>query len=54
MKDTIFALSTAPGVSALAVLRISGPNAFSALKKITKGDFPAPRVATLKKIIWGH
>ncbi len=53
MKDTIFALSTAPGVSALAVLRISGPNAFSALEKIIKGDFPAPRVATLKKIVWG-
>ncbi len=52
MKDTIFALSTAPGVSALAVLRISGPNAFSTLKKIIKGDFPTPRVATLKKIIW--
>lgn len=52
MKDTIFALSTAPGVSALAVLRISGPNAFSALEKIITGKFPIPRVATLKKIIW--
>ena len=52
MKDTIFALSTAPGISALAVLRISGPNAFSILKKIIVGDFPAPRVATFKKLIW--
>ncbi len=52
MKDTIFALSTAPGVSALAVLRISGPNAFSTLEKIITGEFPSPRVATLKKIIW--
>ena len=52
MKDTIFALSTAPGVSALAVLRISGPNAFSTLKKIIIGKIPKPRVATLKKIVW--
>ena len=47
MKDTIFALSTAPGVSALAVLRISGPNAFSVLKKIIVGKFPDPKIATL-------
>ena len=52
MKDTIFALSTAPGVSALAVLRISGPDAFSTLEKIITGEFPSPRVATLKKITW--
>ena len=53
MKDTIFALSTAPGVSALAVLRISGPDAFSALRKITDGVLPIPRVATFKKLVWG-
>jgi len=28
MKDTIFALSTVPGLSAISVFRISGPNAF--------------------------
>ncbi len=36
MKDTIFALSTVPGLSAISVFRISGPNAFFVLKKITK------------------
>ena len=32
MKDTIFALSTVPGLSAISVFRISGPNSFSILK----------------------
>ena len=52
MKDTIFALSTVPGLSAIAVFRISGPNAFTLLKKITKGKLPDTRYATLKKIYW--
>lgn len=52
MRDTIFALSTSPGVSALAVIRISGPSAFSVLKKLIVGKIPTPRVATLKKVIW--
>ena len=33
MKETIFALSTVPGQSAIAVVRISGPNAFLVLRK---------------------
>ena len=52
MKDTIFALSTVPGVSAISVFRISGPEAFSVLNKITIGKRPKSRYATLKKIIW--
>ncbi len=52
MKDTIFALSTVPGLSAISVFRISGPNAFPVLRKIIKGKFPDYRYATLKKIIW--
>ena len=40
MKDTIFALSTVPGLSAISIFRISGPNAFSVLKKITKAKVP--------------
>jgi len=35
-KDTIFALSTPPGKSAIAVIRISGPKSIYILKKITK------------------
>ncbi len=52
MKDTIFALSTIPGLSAISVFRISGPNSFAVLKKITKGKFPDNRYATLKRIFW--
>mgnify|MGYP001193494067 CR=1 FL=1 len=52
MKDTIFALSTVAGISAISVFRVSGPNAFSVLKKITIGKKPKNRYATLKKIIW--
>jgi len=47
---TIFALSTGPGVSGLAVIRISGKNASKVISKLTNGIFPTPRVATLKKI----
>ena len=52
MKDTIFALSTVPGLSAISVFRISGPNAFTLLRKLTKGKLPDYRRATLKKIFW--
>ena len=52
MKDTIFALSTVPGISAISVFRISGPNAFSVLNMITTGERPKSRHATLKKIFW--
>ena len=52
MKDTIFALSTVPGLSAISVFRISGPNAFTLLRKMIKGKLPEPRFATLKKIFW--
>ncbi len=52
MRETIFALSTAPGISAISVIRISGPSAFSVLKRITKGRIPENKKATLKKIVW--
>ena len=52
MKDTIFALSTVPGLSAISVFRISGPESFSVLKKITTGEKPKNRYATLKKVFW--
>ena len=52
MKDTIFALSTVPGLSAIAIFRISGPNAFIVLKKITKAKVPENRFASLRKIFW--
>ena len=47
---TIYALSTGPGVSGVAIVRISGPKASEAIKLLTKKDIPKPRMATLRKI----
>ena len=47
---TIFALSSGPGLSGLAVIRISGPESSKVIKCLTNGKFPTPRLATLKKI----
>jgi len=46
---TIYALSTGPGASGLAVIRVSGKNTAEVVKKLTGSKLPAPRVATLKK-----
>ena len=47
---TIYALSSGPGVSGVAVIRISGKDTATVLKKIIKSELPKPRVATLKKV----
>ena len=47
---TIYALSTGPGVSGIAVVRVSGKEAAEVVKQLTGDDLPVPRVATLKKI----
>jgi len=47
---TIYALSSGPGISGVAVIRISGSETKTVVKKLTEGSFPKPRVATLKKI----
>ena len=47
---TIYALSSGPGTSGIAVIRISGKDCSKVIKSMTDGDFPKPRVATLKKI----
>ena len=47
---TIYALSSGPGVSGVSVIRISGPESKEVISKLTDGDFPKPRVATLKKV----
>ena len=46
---TIYALSSGPGVSGIAVIRISGSKVKEILKLITNGQLPKPRKATLKK-----
>jgi tRNA modification GTPase len=47
---TIYALSTGPGISGVAVIRISGSETRNVIIKLTKGDFPSPRTATFKKV----
>ena len=48
---TIYALSSGPGLSGVAVIRISGPDTKKIISNITKGSFPSPRVASLRKIL---
>jgi len=47
---TIYALSTGPGVSGVAIVRISGPESSTVIKSLTGKEIPSPRVATLRKI----
>ena len=46
---TIYALSSGPGISGIAVIRVSGKNTAEVVKKLTGAELPRPRVATLKK-----
>mgnify|MGYP001483551201 FL=1 len=48
---TIYALSSGPGLSGIAVIRISGNETKKVLLNMTKGSMPLPRVASLKKIL---
>ena len=47
---TIYALSTGPGVSGIAIIRISGPEASNIINSLTGKEVPRPRIATLRKI----
>ena len=47
---TIYALSTGPGVSGVAIVRISGPEASNVIESLTSKKIPSPRTATLRKI----
>ncbi len=47
---TIYALSSGPGISGIAVIRISGNKSKIILSELIRGSFPKERVATLKKI----
>ena len=48
---TIYALSSGPGVSGIAVIRISGRECKKIISSLTERPFPKKRLATLKKII---
>ena len=47
---TIYALSTGPGISGVAIIRVSGKETDKVIKLLTGKDLPTPRAATKKKI----
>ncbi len=47
---TIYALSSGPGISGIAVIRISGEKTSKVIKLLTGKSVPKPRVATFRKI----
>ena len=47
---TIYALSTGPGVSGVAIIRISGTESSNIIKSLTGREIPSPRMASLRKI----
>ena len=47
---TIYALSTGPGISGIAIIRISGEDTSKVIKSLTNSKMPKPRVASLRKI----
>ena len=47
---TIYALSTGPGVSGVAIIRISGEQSSKIIEILTGKRVPQPRVATFRKI----
>ena len=46
---TIYALSSGPGLSGIAVIRVSVPNWWEIISSLTDQPFPKERLATLKK-----
>jgi tRNA modification GTPase len=49
MSETIFALATAPGRAAVAVVRISGPTTLQIIRRLT-GSHPKPRLASVRRL----
>ena len=47
---TIYALSTGPGISGIAIIRVSGKNTRNVIELLTNKVVPEPRLATLRKI----
>ena len=47
---SIYALSTGPGISGIAVVRVSGKETSRVIELLTGKNVPKPRVATLRKI----
>ena len=51
---TIYALSTGPGISGVAIIRVSGAETKKVIKSLTGKPMPKPRVATLRKINYNN
>ncbi len=51
MTETIFALATAPGRAAVAVVRLSGPASGGVLQSLTGKAVPAARRASLRRLL---
>ena len=47
---TIYALSSGPGISGVAIIRISGSDASKAITLLTRKPLPVPRAASFRKI----
>ena len=47
---TIYALSSGPGISGIAIIRVSGKNTQNVIRLLTGKSTPKPRVATVRKI----
>ena len=47
---TIYALSTGPGISGIAIIRVSGEDTQKVIQLLTNAAVPEPRIATLRKI----
>ncbi len=47
---TIYALSSGPGISGIAVIRISGPETKIVIEQMTNEPIPSPRMASLRKL----
>ncbi|MGD9650016.1 MAG: tRNA uridine-5-carboxymethylaminomethyl(34) synthesis GTPase MnmE [Dongiaceae bacterium] len=48
-SDTIYAPATAPGISGVAIIRVSGPKAGDCLRRLA-GEIPQPRLASLAEL----
>jgi tRNA modification GTPase len=47
---TIYALSSGPGISGIAIIRLSGNETANIIRLLTSNELPKPRVASLRKI----
>ena len=50
MRDTIYALASGAGTAGVAVIRMSGPAAGSAVERLSGAPAPAPRRASLRQL----